>query len=115
VEILCGVLSGAAVGANVGTIYDDKPGAANTGLFFVALNPDFFVGRVEFERRLREMAQEIHDIPLAKGVEQIYLPGERRRMTAKERSQTGIPVSSETVDDLTDLALRLGIPFPQQV
>ncbi len=113
VEVLAGVLSGSAVGDQVGSIYDDRPEAPDTGMFFLALNPEMFGGRQLFESRLFEMEEEIHHAPIADGVDQIYLPGERKREMAREREASGIPLCAQTVAELEQLAQQFSLRVPK--
>lgn len=109
VEILSGVLSGAAVGDEVGTIYDDKDGAADTGMFFLALNPDAFGGLELFEDRLAQMEDAIHNAPAIPGTDCIFLPGERRRGIEARLKRIGLRLSLKTTDEFTSLAKALDV------
>jgi LDH2 family malate/lactate/ureidoglycolate dehydrogenase len=112
VEILSGVLSGAKVANRVGSIYDEEPGFPGTGMFIMALNPDYFVGAATFADRIRQLSDDIHAVPPAAGHDRVMLPGERRRATMQVRIKDGIPLSAETVQELVRLARDFGVEMP---
>jgi len=111
VEILCGVLSGSAIAPHVGSVYDETSGFADTGLFCIAIHPEFFVGSAAFTTRLQAMVNAIHESPRAEGVDEIFLPGERRRAYREDRLQNGIPLSGDTVAELEGLAARFNLSW----
>jgi len=112
VEILSGVLSGAKVGSQVGSIYDDEPSSPGTGMFMMALNPDYFVGAAAYTERIQALADAIHAVPPAYGHERVLLPGERRRHLRQVREREGIPLSAATVQELEELAKRYQVRMP---
>lgn len=115
VEILSGVLSGAAIGDEVGSIYDDAPDAPNTGIFVLVLNPGFFLGESgSFATRLSHMEQAIHANPLAKGVSAVYLPGERQRAEICKREAQGMALPETTKNELQALANRFSLNLPKE-
>lgn len=113
VEILSSVLSGAAVGDEVGTIYDDNDRAADTGMFFLALNPDVFGGLEVFEERLSQMEDAIHEVPVSPGNDYVFLPGERRRNMEAKLGQIGVRFSVKATDEFTSLAHLLDVQPPR--
>ncbi|WAH38381.1 Ldh family oxidoreductase [Alicyclobacillus dauci] len=103
VEVLAGVLTGAAVADEVGSIYDANPEPANTGLFFLVIDPSYFVGTEQFLSRLAKMERDIRAVPVAEGYNEIRLPGERSRMNLERGLQEGIALSRETVQEIESL------------
>ncbi|MCL6600152.1 MAG: Ldh family oxidoreductase [Alicyclobacillus macrosporangiidus] len=112
VEVLSGVLSGAQFGDRVGSVYDDSPGMPGTGMFFMALNPAFFIGQRVFADRMEALVRDIRAIPPADGFDRVYLPGERRRHTRRMREAEGIPVPPETMREFEQLSQQYNVPLP---
>lgn len=110
VEILSGILSGSAYGPRVGWIYDEKTEPADIGHFFIAVDIGKLMPLTVFVNRMDHMVQEIKASPKAEGVEEIFIPGERRTNKAKKRLQEGIPVSDPLLVELNKLAQEFGVP-----
>ncbi|GAB6179140.1 Ldh family oxidoreductase [Desulfotomaculum defluvii] len=110
VEIMSGVLSGAAVGKEVGWIYDESTKPVDIGHTFIAMDVSKFMPAESFVSRMDQMITEIKDTPKAEGVEEIFIPGERRTMKANTRQQEGIPVPDQLLAELNDLAKSIGVP-----
>ncbi len=111
VEALSSVLSGAAVGAAIGSMYKNLDRKQDVGHFFVLLDIDAFLDVSEFKRRLDDMIDRIKLCRKRPGVEEILVPGERSARTARENSLRGVPVDSGTVVELQQLCRDLGVPF----
>ncbi|MCL6612056.1 MAG: Ldh family oxidoreductase [Peptococcaceae bacterium] len=109
VEILSGVLSGSAYGPRVGWIYDDSTEPVDIGHFFLAVDIDKLMPLDRFLDRMNHMVREIKSSPRAEGIEEIFIPGERRFNTAERRSREGIPVSGQLLEELNRLARDLGV------
>ncbi|MTI79903.1 MAG: Ldh family oxidoreductase [Firmicutes bacterium] len=109
VEVMSGILSGSAYGPRVGWIYDDSTEPVNIGHSFVAINIDKLMPMDEFVNRMDNMVNEIKSAPKAAGVNEIFIPGERRTNKAKKRSQEGIPLNDQLLGELNKLAKEFGI------
>lgn len=108
VEILSSVLSGATFGLRMPPMADEAA-TQDMGHFFMALDIDQFIPLAEFRQRMAELVAEHREIPLAKGVERIYLPGELEYLRRKERLASGIPLELYIVEALTQLGEELGL------
>jgi LDH2 family malate/lactate/ureidoglycolate dehydrogenase len=111
VEALCGVLSGAAIGPDIGSMYKQLDRPQDVGHFFCLMDIEAFMDRQEFTSRIDAMIDRIKACRRRPGVAEILVPGERSSRTAKERRQRGIPLDAVTLDELRGLASRLGVPF----
>jgi len=109
VEILSGILSGSAYGPRVGWIYDESTEPVDIGHFFIAIDIGKMMNLSDFLSRLDHMAGEIKSSPKATGVEEIYLPGERRTINAQKRKTAGLPISDQLLSELNGLARDLGV------
>src|SRR5213593_2833331 len=108
VDVLCGVLSGAATGLQV---YADEK-KPNVGHFFMALDPTAFRPLDEFRRDMDRLARELKDSPKAQGQERIYVHGEKSFARMEKFRKEGIPLDSKVVDGLKKIGADLGIPWP---
>lgn len=109
VDILCGLLSGAAFGPHIVDIYDEGDQVQALGHFFAALDIARFVPLVEFEERLDGMVREIRAQPRQPGVDRIRIPGERAFAQSQKSIQSGIPLDGVAVQQIDALAENLGI------
>jgi len=115
VEVLAGVLTGAGIGREVGSLFVDYDRAQNTGHFVLALDVASFIPRDLYRSRRDYLAQWIKDSPRASGAGPALLPGEREQQTRRERLASGIPLPPETAADLAKLGRELGVAVPEEL
>ncbi len=108
VDVLCGVLSGAATGLRV---YADEK-RPDVGHFFMALDPTAFRPLDEFRRDMDRLARELKDSPKADGQDRIYVHGEKSFARMEKFRKEGIPLDSKVVDGLKKIGTDLGISWP---
>jgi L-2-hydroxycarboxylate dehydrogenase (NAD+) len=111
-EVLCGVLSGANFGGEVKSLYFDFSGPQNVGHFFLAIKPDLFMPREEYEGRMQAFAARAKSCPRAAGFEEILLPGEPEARTAEQRQRDGIPLTADVLQALAQEAELVRVPLP---
>jgi LDH2 family malate/lactate/ureidoglycolate dehydrogenase len=111
IEILAGVLAGAAIGPHLFDGPSNGRVSHNVGHFFMALDVELFMPLAEFEQRMRQMADEIHQAELAPGAQRVYLPGEIERETAERREREGIPCPKHLIADLKQVGEQVGELF----
>ncbi len=107
-DVLTGVLTGAAYGKDT---YAD-PAYQNVGHFMMAIDPDRFVGREAFYRRLEDLCAQVKSSETKAGVEEVFLPGELDYRNRTERLRNGVPVTGEMREDLLALAEELEVHCP---
>lgn len=89
-DIMSGVLSGAAFGGDVGDQYkESRP--QNVGHCFIAIKPDIFIGADEFRSRMDTLAQRVHSNSPAPGFDKVLFPGEPEYRLSEKRGVEGIP------------------------
>ncbi len=115
IEILAGVLTGAAFGPSLGSMYNDFTKEQGLGHFFLAIDPGKFFPSDGFSRRMETMLEEIRALPASPGNERIFLPGEKEGLAEKERSLNGIPLEHDVEAELQDLGRRYEILFPKAI
>lgn len=109
VELLSGVLSGAAVGPDVGSMYKQLDRPQDVGHFFCLLDIGAFIDPATFRRRVDETVERVKSTRRRPGVEEILVPGERSARTAEASRRSGIALSPATVRELDELSERLGL------
>lgn len=107
-DVLSGVMTGALFGQSV--FQDDEH--FDVGHTMLAVDPEAFMDRARFEDRLAELVAEVTSAPPIDPDEPVRLPGEVEFQRMEERREAGIPVATETVEDLEPLAKDVGVDFP---
>ena len=116
IEILTGVLSGAAFGPHVKNIYDDKEtGQANVGHFFILLDITKFMDLSIFLESIESLLDEMREVPKVPGMNEIRYPGERRKREREQRLSEGIQLSSSVEEELIQLGSQFNIRFPAPI
>lgn len=111
VEILTGVLSGAAYGPHVQNIYDEHGNKANVGHFFLIINIEKFMPAASFSAIMEDFLREIKSVPYAADTSEILYPGERRKREYEYRMKEGISLPLEVVSELEELGKEVGVRF----
>jgi len=110
VEAFSGILSGSAIGPDIGSMYKNVDRPQDVGHFFCLFDPAAFLDYDEYLRRMDGTIDRIKASARRPGVEEILVPGERSARTARSNSVQGVPVSDETVAELDQWASRLKVP-----
>lgn len=113
VEMLAGVLTGAAVGRDIGNMYTDFDKQQNIGHFFLALSVNHVMPQERFEARAEELIGWAHSTEPADPAKPVMVPGEPETLMSAHRAESGIPLSEAVVAELSDLGESLGVPWPQ--
>lgn len=111
VEVFSGVLSGAAMGSSVGSMYKDLNKKQDLGHFFCLMDIDAFMDVPVFKNRIDAMIDEIKACKRRPGVEEIFIPGERSYRIACKNREQGIPIGNVTLRELEALCKEYNISF----
>jgi LDH2 family malate/lactate/ureidoglycolate dehydrogenase len=112
VDILCGVLSGAAYADLVyPKTADGKPLPSNIGHCFGALRIDTFRPVEAFRADMDDLQRRLKEAPKAEGQDRIYVHGEKEYEEAERRSRDGIPLNPKVAADLVSLGEELGVAY----
>ena len=113
-DVLSGALTGSAVGTGVHGPYEaDRPSGA--GHLFLALDPDAFGDRAGYESRVRQLIDEVKEVPLAQGFDEVFYHGEvEDRAEAANVAAGGVLLAEQSLSDLRALAAEAGVPFPEE-
>ena len=113
-DMLAGVLTGSGFGTQVnGPYLADRQ--SHCGHLMIAMDIDAFQPEAEFAVRMEQLVASIKAVPVAKGFDEVFYPGEiESRNDAKHRAE-GLLLPADTLADLrkiaheTDLSAKL--PF----
>jgi LDH2 family malate/lactate/ureidoglycolate dehydrogenase len=109
VEILSGVLTGAAMNTQIKSWVRQSEGPTNEGHAFIAIDIGQMMPLGTFKERVDWLAREIKCTPKAKGETRIYMPGEmeweRRDLALKQ----GMELPEDVVESLRGLAEDVGL------
>ena len=111
VELFSGVLSGAAIGPDVGSMYKNLDRKQDVGHFFCLLDVRAFLDYSEYLHRIDETIDRIKASKKRPGVEEILVPGERSSRKAAINTAQGVPVSPETMAEIEHWCSRLEVQF----
>ncbi|NUQ63794.1 MAG: Ldh family oxidoreductase [Pirellulales bacterium] len=111
VELFAGVLSGAAIGNEVGSMYKHMDRPQDVGHYFCLVDIAAFMDPGEFRRRIDATIDAIKACRRRPDAHEILVPGERSYRTAEENRRLGIPVGPETVRELRTLCQEYGTPM----
>jgi LDH2 family malate/lactate/ureidoglycolate dehydrogenase len=110
VEILSGVLTGAAMTSNVlSYAYDDPSKPTNHGAAFVVIQIEAMMERHEFESRLQSLIDEIKNAPKVAGVQHILIPGEREQKYKSKALEEGVNLPDDVWAKLVEVSESSGV------
>ena len=113
IEILSGVLTGAALaGGILSYAYDDPSKPTNHGAAFVAIQIEAMMERAEFEKRMQSLIDEIKNAPKAAGIQHILIPGEHEQKYKAKALKEGVNLPDDVWAKLIDVSASSGIALP---
>jgi LDH2 family malate/lactate/ureidoglycolate dehydrogenase len=111
VELFSGVLSGSAIGPDIGSMYRDLDRKQDIGHFFCLSDIEAFLDMPEYIERIDQTIDRIKASKRRPGVEEILLPGERSSRIARLNASRGIVISDPTLEELEHWCDELDVPF----
>ncbi len=111
VDILCGVLAGAAFGKDVGSPVATSGTPTNIGHFFLALNIQAFRDLSDFTRDMDALIEQLTSCPKEPGKERIYIHGEKEFEQKERYLKEGVALPVEVVEVLQKKGKESGVPF----
>jgi len=79
------------------------------GHFFAAMRVDLFRPVDEFKAEMDRLIRQLRGLPRARGVDRIYVAGEKELEAEEENRRLGIPLPRPHREALQALAARLGL------
>src|SRR5690348_1057557 len=110
-DMLSGVLTGSAFGTGVAGPYQTER-RSGAGQMMIVLDIEAFQPLPEFEARMERMIEELKAVPLARGHEEIFYPGEIEARTEARHRRDGLVLPPDTIRDLETVAAQCGLPPP---
>ena len=111
VEILCSVLSGGAIGSEVGDPREGK-GPVRYSHCFVAIDIERFLPLHDFAARMDHMIDLMKSASPAEGYDEVLVAGEPEWRAQEIRCRDGIPLDDGLWSKLVAEAQRLGVAAP---
>lgn len=116
VELLAGVLSGAAFGPYVKNIYkEEEDDKANVGHFFILMDTRKFIDLETFFPSIQNLLKEMKRVSKVPGIKEIRYPGERRKREEQTRMKTGIQLAAHLEKELIEIGERFKVKFPDRM
>ncbi len=111
IDLLCGGLSGGAIGGEVTPLYGDPATPYGCAHLFLAVDPDRFGVGAALGGRVAAFADAIRRSKPAPETARVYAPGDLER---ERRAANGdaCPVPAEVIDKLVACGARIGVPDP---
>lgn len=113
-DVLSGILTGSAFGTDVHGPYQTEY-RGGCGHLMIALNIETFLPLTEFNIRMERLIDELKSVPLAKGFDEVFYPGEIEARNEDRYLREGLLLPRQTLVDLTKLARETGredlLPF----
>lgn len=81
------ILAGSLVGAAFCGLGDSK---GNWGHLIFAIDPELLTDRRELVKNISAMVRKVKSTKKLQGVEEIFVPGEKKSRLARERQETGL-------------------------
>jgi LDH2 family malate/lactate/ureidoglycolate dehydrogenase len=111
VEVLAGVLTGAGIGREVGSLYTDGAGPAQSGHFFMVIDPQTWLDPEAFVARMETMVAMVMESGPPGAVR---LPGTTRAQALRDSAAQGVGLTGATIAALDRLATGYGVaPLPE--
>jgi len=110
IDVLAGMLSGSQYGPEIRTFHQLE-GPTGVGVFTLAVEIERFMPLGQFTELFRTYRASIKASPKAKGVSQIFLPGERTYAKEQKNLNEGIEVSPATAGKLNALLEKFKSPL----
>ena len=107
--ILGGVLNNAAFGRDVIDFNADDASETNTGHFMCAIDIARFTPLPTFTAEVDRHQRDLRASKRLPGVDEIRLPGDRRRECRAERLRDGVPIAPALLAQLDTLARELKV------
>jgi LDH2 family malate/lactate/ureidoglycolate dehydrogenase len=114
VDLLAGVLSGAAYGPHVGS--PRNPAAKqDVGQMFMAIEVETIQPLEAFKESVGRYIREVKGSKLAKDSREIFVPGEIESRSETEQRKNGIRISESVMRSIKKVADETGVLIPEEI
>jgi len=111
IEAFSSILSGAAMGSSIGSMYKHMDRKQDVGHFFCLIHIDAIMDLATFKQRMDDTIDTLKAGKRRPGVDEILVPGERSARKAAANQEAGITLTPETLKEIQQWCSRLNIPF----
>ena len=112
VEILSAALEGGPfLKALVGKDESGKPSPYHLGHLFIAVDPEFFIGKETFKRITTSILEELRKSRKAPGENRIWTAGEMEAEAWNIRKETGCPIPPALQKEISELTKKFSLSF----
>ncbi len=111
IDVLSGILAGAAFGTTLKDMYANFNEPTDTGHIFGAVDIRKFRDLANFKNDMDQMIRDIKENTPAKGVTKVFLPGEIELRKREARLKDGIPISQPVLAELKEEGRKCGVLF----
>lgn len=109
IDLLCGGLSGGAIGGEVKPLYGDPAVPYGCAHFFLAIAPAKFGVEEALATRVAAFAQSVRRSRPALGIDRVYAPGDLE--AARSAANAGsCPLPADVLEKLVATGTRFGVP-----
>ncbi len=108
VDLLSGVLTGSGFLSAVHSPYKTAE-KSNCGHFMVAIDIARLQPLDAFNARMEDFVAELKSVPLAKGFDEVFYPGEMEARNDVRNRSEGLQLAAETLADLRRIAAETGL------
>ena len=110
-DVLSGALTGSGVGTEVHGPYEPEA-RSRAGHLFLAIDPSALGDPADYEARVQRLFDEVKDVPLARGFDEVFYPGEvEDRAEAANVATGGVTLAADSLADLRRLGADTGVDF----
>lgn len=115
VEVLAGVLGGAAVSHGIGNMYSEFSRPQDVGHWMLAIDVTRLMPLEVFTERIATLVRLAHATEPAPGFDGVLVPGEPEERIRAARLADGVPLGTAVSQELRQLGARFGEPFDGEV
>jgi LDH2 family malate/lactate/ureidoglycolate dehydrogenase len=108
IDLLCGLLSGGAIGSQVRPLYGDLGVPYDCSHLFIAIDVAHFCDVAAFRQRAAAAAEQVRTGRRAPGIEQLFTPGELE-WRKQQHSNGNVRLEPVVAQTLRRLAAELGV------
>jgi|688.fasta_scaffold03606_8 ureidoglycolate dehydrogenase (NAD+) len=112
-EVLAGVLPGGSFTWQIGSwLFDppEQPSSHNASIFL--LDVSAITDRQQFDRRLKQLVEEITNTPVGLGASPLQVPGQREWTKMRHAESDGIPLPDDVLAKIAEAADLVNLPLP---
>jgi LDH2 family malate/lactate/ureidoglycolate dehydrogenase len=110
VDMMSGVLTGSGFLSAVHSPYKTAE-KSNCGHLMIAMDIAKFQPLDQFHARMQQFANEIKSVPLAKGFDEVFYPGEMENRSDAKFRREGLQLPEDTIADLKRIAQETGLQW----